>query len=400
MAIKTLQSRLTQVGVIRLGQKVTGNNGKQRPEKLETLRFTSPSKSLVDAVAALYGGEVKPWQANTGAQWEVVTGAKEIPVLVPPQRIDPNMEHWGNGYRDRMCDGETEAIRQRPCLCAQMQQDGRRVDARELCKPTTRMSVMLADVPSLGTWKIESHGWNAAAELPTLAASIESAPQPIPARLEIQVREKKDFDPSKPQGKQVESKVFMVPVLHFDWITPSQAFGGELGTAARAALAGAAVDRHAIEAAKVESQRRKFTADEYLSLSESAEEIDDVRELWRDAAEDGALTDAVKDALNAKVAEIQEKAKKQERPQQAPPVEAEQPPVEAEQPPVEVVVDAEVAPDPDAVWAQIQVAAGEQGWNTEVLEQRFQALLKKPSHVADGFELTRFLTAVRAGEVQ
>jgi hypothetical protein len=161
MAIKTLQARLAQVGVIRLGQKVPTNSGKLRPEKLETLRFTSPSRKLIDAVAGLYGGEVKPWQANTGPQFEVVTEAKEIPVLVPPQRIDPNMEHWGNGYRDRLCDGETETIRQRPCLCAQMQQGGKRVDARELCKPTTRMSVMLADVPSLGTWKIESHGWNA-----------------------------------------------------------------------------------------------------------------------------------------------------------------------------------------------------------------------------------------------
>ena len=67
MAIKTLQSRLTQVGVIRLGQKVPTNNGRLRPEKLETLRFTSPSKQLIDAVASLYGGEVKPWQATTGA---------------------------------------------------------------------------------------------------------------------------------------------------------------------------------------------------------------------------------------------------------------------------------------------------------------------------------------------
>jgi hypothetical protein len=82
------------------------------------LRFTSPSKPLIEAVAAAYGGEVQPWQAPTGPQWEVITGAKEIPVLVPPQRIDPNMEHWGNGYRDRLCDGETELIRKAPCLCA------------------------------------------------------------------------------------------------------------------------------------------------------------------------------------------------------------------------------------------------------------------------------------------
>jgi hypothetical protein len=72
--------------------------------------------------------------------------------------------------------------------------------SRDVCKPTTRMSLMLADIPTLGTWKLESHGWNAAAELPTLAASIESAPQPIPARLEVQVREKKDLRPGRRRG--------------------------------------------------------------------------------------------------------------------------------------------------------------------------------------------------------
>jgi len=350
MAIKTLQARLAQVGVIRLGQKVPTNSGKLRPEKLETLRFTSPSRSLIAAVAGLYGGEVKPWQATTGPQFEVVTEAKEIPVLVPPQRIDPNMEHWGNGYRDRMCDGETEAIRQRPCLCAQMQQGGRRIDSRELCKPTTRMSVMLADVPSLGTWKIESHGWNAAAELPTLAASIESAPQPIPARLEVQVREKKDFDPAKPQGKQVESKVYMVPVLHFDWITPAQAFGGELGAAARAALAGAALERHAIEAAKTEGQRPKLTAEEVLTAAGEAETVEQVQDLWRDAKRDGVLTDDLAKTLKARAADL------------APKPAAEKP--AAKPAPAEEVVDAEVADDPDAVWLQIQAAAGERGWDT------------------------------------
>lgn len=390
MAIKTLQSRLTQVGVIRLGQQLLSKNNKPYPSKLETLRFTSASKSLIDAVAAAYGGEVKAWKGPSGPEWEVITGAKEIPVLVPPQRIDPNLEHWGNGFRDRMCDGETEMIRQQPCFCAAAQAAGKPFGPRDICKPTTRMSLMLAEIPSLGTWKLESKGWNAAAELPTLAASIESAPQPIPARLEVQKREKKTFDPFAPENKQVESNVFMVPVLHFDWITPAQAFGGELGAAARAALGAAATQRHAIEAAKVESERRKFTADEYLTLTESAEEIDDVRELWKDAADDGALTDEVKAALNERVAAIRAATKK--------PTPA--PAVPAVQPPVSEVVDAEVVPDPDQVWVQIQVVAGAHGWNSDQLEQHVIKHLGKPSNVADGIELTRFLETAKAGEIQ
>ena len=43
MPIKTVQKRLTQVGVIRLGEQRVSGNGNNYPAKLETLRFTSPS---------------------------------------------------------------------------------------------------------------------------------------------------------------------------------------------------------------------------------------------------------------------------------------------------------------------------------------------------------------------
>ncbi|GIM88836.1 recombination directionality factor [Paractinoplanes toevensis] len=389
MAIKTLQSRLTQVGVIRLGRQLLSKNNKPYPAKLETLRFTSASKGLIDAVAAGYGGEVQAWKGPSGPEWEVITGVKEIPVLVPPQRIDPNLEHWGNGFRDRMCDGETEALRQQQCLCLALQAGARRVDPRELCKPTTRMSLMLADIPSLGTWKLESHGWNAAAELPMLAASIESAPQPIPARLEVQRREKKDFDPSKAEKDQVESKVFMVPVLHFDWITPAQAFGGELGTAARAALGATQAQRHAIEAAK---QQPKLTAEQYLTLVGEAKNVQQVRALWTDANADGVLTAAVKSALEAQAAKLGPKKATEPAKQPEPPA--------ATPPPVDEVVDVEVAPDPDQVWSQILEVAGGFGWDTAAVEQRFAKAFGKPSNVADGFELARFLESIRGGEVQ
>jgi hypothetical protein len=385
MAIKTLQQRLTQVGVIRLGEQRVSKNGKNYPAKLETLRFTSPSKGLIEAVAAAYGGQVKPWQSNTGPQFEVITAVKEIPVMVPPQRIDPNLEHWGNGYRDRMCDGETELMRKAPCLCAAAQLAGKPMAPRDVCKPTTRMSLMLAEIPSLGTWKLESHGWNAAAELPMLASSIESAPQPIPARLAVEVREKKLFDPSKSGDDAIESRVFMVPVLHFEWVTPAQAFGGELGTAARAALGAAAVERHAIEAAKTEERRTKLTAEDVVTLAGEAKNVEQVQELWRDAKRDGVLTDELGKALKARAAELAPKPKA-EKPADPPA-------------PAEEVLDAEVADDPDAIWLRIQAAAGDRGWDAASLDQRVQQLLGKPSTVADAFELTKFLTAVEAGEV-
>lgn len=392
MAIKDLQKRLTQVGVIRLGEKRIAKSGKEFPAKLETLRFTSASRPMIEAIAAAYGGQVKPWQAPTGPQWEVITGVNEVPVMVPPQRIDPNLEHWGNGYRDRHCDGETERIRTAPCLCAAAQLAGRPFGPRDQCKPTTRMSLMLANMPGIGTFKLESHGWNAAAELPMLAEAIEKAPEPIPAQLVVEVREKKLFDPSKPQKDQIESRVYMVPVLHFNWVTPAQVFGGEIGAAAQAALGAAQVQRQAIEAAKVESTRRKFTPAEYLTLAGAAEEIDDVRELWKDAAHDDALTDDVAAALNERVAAIKKAA---EQPAPGPAAPRPVTPVPA----VDDVVDAEVVPDADTVWAQIQAAAGEKGWNAEGVELKVAAFLHKPSDEADGLELTRALEAIKAGAI-
>jgi hypothetical protein len=393
VAIKTLQQRLTQVGVIRLGEKRVSQKGKQYPAKLETLRFTSPSQPLIAAVAAAYGGEVKPWQAPTGPQWEVVTQAKEIPVLVPPQRIDPNMELWGNGFRSRLCDGETEIIRREPCLCAAALAAGRKAGPMDTCKPTTRMSLMLADIPSLGTWKLEAHGWNAAAELPTLAASIESAPQPIPARLEVQVREKKLFDPSKAAKDQIESRVFMVPVLHFDFVTPAQAFGGQIGAAAQAALGASQQQRLAIEAAKAESTRLKLSPADYITAAEDAPHLEDVRDLWTAAKADGALTDEVKVALNARAAKLPQ-------PQDATPAKAtpaQQP--AAAPPPTDDVVDVEVAPDADAVWVQILAAGGEKGWSAADVDLKVTDFLKKPSDEADGFQLGHALEAVKTGVI-
>jgi hypothetical protein len=47
LPIKELQQRLTQVGVIRLGEQRISKNNKPYPAKLDTFRVTSPSKDLV-----------------------------------------------------------------------------------------------------------------------------------------------------------------------------------------------------------------------------------------------------------------------------------------------------------------------------------------------------------------
>jgi hypothetical protein len=61
MPIDTLVPRLTQVGVIRLGQQlISAKTGKPYPSKLDTFRITTPSQRIAGDIAELFGGTPKP----------------------------------------------------------------------------------------------------------------------------------------------------------------------------------------------------------------------------------------------------------------------------------------------------------------------------------------------------
>jgi len=400
--IKDLQQRFSQVGVIRLGLQKTSAKGKNYPAKLETLRFTSPSRPLIEAVAALYGGEVKAWQPGSGGpQWEVITGVREIPVLVPPQTIDPNYEHWGNGYRDRLCDGETEQIRCQSCLCRAQWGDDFAVNAPvgAACKPTTRMSVMLADIVSLGTFKLESHGWNAAAELPMLAAAIANAPRPIPARLEAQQREKKILHPTKPEKDRIESRVYMVPVLHFDFVTPAQAFSGQIGAAAQKALSGGTADVKEIEGAKL-------TPSQVMALAKLAPTRAEVERITEQAKAAGVLDEQLHQMLRNRWKSLPATpavpAAQDATPDPAPaPAEAEPATADAAAPePAAEVLDADTdEPDAEAVWSQILLAAGKRKLSLAKIETHIQTALNKASDEINGWQMQQILADIEAGRV-
>lgn len=209
MGIITRQRRLTRVGKIRLGIKVPTRNGGTRPERLKTFRFTG-SQHAIEAVAAQYGGTARPWEGSRG-EWEVITDATRIQVTIPPgdQVVSQWFELWTKAGCSRRCDGVTEQISQGPCPCppdgperAQAAADGK------ACKPMTRLSVILPDIPGLGVWMLSSTGWNAANDLGNiaefLAAVRDRAGVYIPAYLRLDERE------ARVDGK---TSVFAVPVL-------------------------------------------------------------------------------------------------------------------------------------------------------------------------------------------
>lgn len=217
------QRRMTEVGRIRLGDK----GAKGNPQRLEAFRLTSRDSSVLDAAAKLYGGTVRPWTGNPG-QFELYTEVAEIPVLASPVETSQWFEHWTGGGCARRCDGQNcqvataNGLEERDCQCDP--------ENRE-CKLTTRMSVMLPDLPSLGVWRLETHGYYAATELPEMFNILQQGAksgQYIPATLAIEQRE------VKRAGK---TKRFPVPVLRL-----RQALGDILPIAGRPApaLAGSA----------------------------------------------------------------------------------------------------------------------------------------------------------------
>lgn len=172
--IKSLGVRPPEQGRIRLGVKT-----KSAMESIDTFRFTSSNEIAIRNIALLYGGEAKPWhddRANPPDQFEVITTANRIRVLLPPDCLSQHYEQWGGGGVVRRCDGETVEVAgehdmvSQPCICA--------ARGKMQCKLYTRISVVLPDVqPFGGTWRLETKGWNAGKEVPAMVSMIESLQQ-------------------------------------------------------------------------------------------------------------------------------------------------------------------------------------------------------------------------------
>lgn len=208
LRILDLQRRLREIGRIRIGEKVPTQNGKQRPEKIDVFRFTSRDEQVIRAAADTWGGTPEPWTDGPGGgQWQVRSTAKAIPVVVPPgdMSFSQAYEQWTAGGCKVRCDSQWDHVSDRACHCDP--------ENRE-CKIHTRLSVILPDLPGLGVWRLESHGYYAAVELGgivDLCAAQSARGVMLPARLRIEWREVK-----RPVDGRVQTFKFAVPVLDID----------------------------------------------------------------------------------------------------------------------------------------------------------------------------------------
>lgn len=217
--IANMARRIPEAGRIRFGVK----SGKAM-RALSTFRFTSHDREALDQIAALYGGDVKPWSDPKAAegQFEVITQASEIRVVLPPDPLGgtPVYELWGGGGCERRCDGLNAQVVTKgpdgaemldvPCICA----------AKEAmsCEPRTRLSVILPQIRFGGVWRLETKSWNAAQEMPGMVDLIQSLQERGLTRGVLALKHRRSVTAG-------ETHKFIVPVLGVDETVEALAAG-------------------------------------------------------------------------------------------------------------------------------------------------------------------------------
>ncbi len=344
MPIIDIQKRARELGRIRTGDK----GGKGQPQKLTKFRLTSASKTLLEKVAELYGGTVQPWTGAGTDQYEVYTDVNRIPILVPPQPVSQWLETWTGGGCVHRCDGVTNALTGEPC-----DPEDRN---HQQAKPTTRLNVVLRDVEGVGVWRLESHGWNAAVELPNAAEFLAQAGGYVNGWVALEERV------SKADG---QTRRFLVPTIEID-VTPAELLAGG-GRIAPPSVEGP------VQATAIESGRP-----DYAGLAADATTVDEVRGIWNQARDAGHLTDDLKAVFNARVGQMQDAAA---------------------DPATDEVVEAEVVDDDQSVedlWAECLKVAGGLDIGLWDLEKRLRSDYDVAVSDATAEQLLAFLDGLRA----
>lgn len=307
--IRTAQKQARELGRLRTGYSIPSEDPKKRPRpvKSKTWVLSSHSEHYVTAAADAWGGKVERWQpqGNGAPQFRVITEAEQLEAILPPgDPLSQANEMWNKGGCVRRCDGETEQISRHPCLCLaehgpewhQLRQDIRTKD--KVCAATSRLNVILPDMPDVGVWRVETHSWYAANELAGTVDMVLSGTGGkglVPVTLRIEPR-------TRVAGGQ--TKHFPVVVVEIRGVTTRQALTGPLPTAVALDPAGSSRAVAAIEA-----PRHNYLADAAAALT-----VDDVQDVYRAAYAAGHLTDDLIASLKVRADAIKAEDEKKKEP--------------------------------------------------------------------------------------
>lgn len=179
------QRRLYEVGIIRIGEKKTIQRGDKDitfPTSRDTFKLTSTNKGILEEAQKAYGGILQPWEGHPG-EFELLTERSTINVIFSTkpegdqgdmQSLSQWWELWGGNTCNRRCDGcnatvwkdmgrrnaKKEVVLDQakvPCLCDHDAPGFRDLQkAGKACKLTSRLSVILPDVPAMGLWRLNT----------------------------------------------------------------------------------------------------------------------------------------------------------------------------------------------------------------------------------------------------
>jgi hypothetical protein len=295
------QRQARELGRLRTGYSIPNEDPDKRPRpvKSKTWVVSSHAEHYVQAAAAMWGGKVERWQpqGNGVPQFRVITAAERLDALLPPgDPLSQYNEMWNKGGCARRCDGQTEQITRRPCLClAEHGEDWHLLRQNlstkdKVCAATSRLNVVLPDMPDIGVWRAETHSFYAANEMAGTVDMVLSGTGGkglVPVTLRVEPR-------TRVAGGK--TKHFPVVVVEVRGVTPRQALTGPLPTALALDPAGSQAVA-AIEAGRPD----------YLAEAEGSLTSDDVRDVWRKARAAGHVDPKGRDELSKQLMAIAER---------------------------------------------------------------------------------------------
>jgi hypothetical protein len=383
--ILTLQRQARELGRLRAGLTEPNSSGKgTHPARSKTWILTSHQRDYLDAAAEQWGGTVQEWTPQGGGAqaWRLITTSDSIDAIMPPgDPLSQHYEMWSKGGCQRRCDGETEQLSAKPCLClARFGEDFHQQPPESACRPHTRLNLILPDVPDVGVWRMETKGFYSANEIAAAVDLIRGATGGsvmVPVRLRIEPRKR---------VANGQTKQFPVIVVEIRGATAGQVLAGNSSSAMATVLQGYAAElpsgseQPAISAGPAEEP---LTEARVLDLAKACKNLPQVQQLWRDAVAAEVLTDKVKATLtevgNGFAPKTNGNKPGAVKPVSAPPV------------------DAETEPDADAMWAAIVAASPFE--RTSELEADFIAYAGKSPTDANGWELETYLGKLKNQEV-
>lgn len=304
--ILTLQRQARELGRLRTGY--TDCSGpKPRPVRSSTWIITSHAKHYLEAAAKVWGGQVEAWRplGNGAQQYRVITEATCLDALLPPgDPLSQSYEYWTRGGAQRRCDGMTETITDQPCVCRAKWGDAfwETAPRDAACKITTRLNVILPEMPDIGAWRVETHSYYAANEM---AAAVDvlkgsiGADALIPVRLRIEQRTR---------VANGQTKHFPVVAVELRGATAGQVLSGAVRVLATgagvpvAAVGGSGEGQAAIEGPRPDPDTGGQDSEDLVAAAHGAATLDELREVWRRAQRAGVPLDDHDDPVAAAIA--------------------------------------------------------------------------------------------------